>query len=303
MANELGFRCLEDWYSITADQIKQYEIPSLSKMYHNSFVLSLIATYAEKNQKEYRDGEDGMLYPWLFKSVPRNYWKEKANRKQYFDWLYLKLDLKTVEGWYTVTHHIVSSNGGAGLLKDYYGNSLLKALKDIYPETGFAPNLFSTPPNFTFENEEVIRSEIRRLEKELKFSSKQDWYRVSVKQLKALGANFLTTRGKLLRSLKLVYPEMDWDEIKLTQKGQKRAAQRWLFSCVKEILSARIPTANADSHQIGKEAEKGGGKYDIISFRVDDPDLIHAQFIASDPSTAKQGSSAFPAICFLTQSY
>lgn len=53
--------------------------------------------------------------------------------KKYFDWLAGELGIKQKEDWFEVTSEQIRQHKGEGLLV-YYGNSVAKALKTIYPE-------------------------------------------------------------------------------------------------------------------------------------------------------------------------
>jgi hypothetical protein len=55
------------------------------------------------------------------------------NQREYFDWLAKQLDIKTPDDWYNVKLADVDKLHGAGLLHQY-GNSLVKALANVYPE-------------------------------------------------------------------------------------------------------------------------------------------------------------------------
>ena len=68
---------------------------------------------------------------------------------------------------------------GGGTLLGYYDGSLLKLLKDVYPEYNWLPWEFgSTPKNF-WEKEENQREFMDLAGKQLNIKDKSDWYRVS----------------------------------------------------------------------------------------------------------------------------
>ena len=45
--------------------------------------------------------------PWKFKQVPKGYWNDENNIKQYMNWLSDKLNIKTMEDWYNVSHEVI----------------------------------------------------------------------------------------------------------------------------------------------------------------------------------------------------
>ena len=46
--------------------------------------------------------------PWKFNHVPRGYWKDENNIKEYMNWLSQKLNIKSMEDWYNVTQKVKS---------------------------------------------------------------------------------------------------------------------------------------------------------------------------------------------------
>jgi hypothetical protein len=58
----------------------------------------------------------GSIYPehkweiWKFPTVPRDYWSNLANQREYFDWLSRKLGIKNYEDWYNVTVAMAKQN-------------------------------------------------------------------------------------------------------------------------------------------------------------------------------------------------
>jgi hypothetical protein len=63
--------------------------------------------------------------PWG-KKVPNGFWDDTSNHRKFFDWLGVKLNIKTYEDWYQLTKEDVHQKGGAGLLKIHYNNSVFK---------------------------------------------------------------------------------------------------------------------------------------------------------------------------------
>ena len=57
--------------------------------------------------------------PWKFTQTPKGYWDDINNIKSYINWLSEKLDIKTMEDWYKVTHE-VNINTSINKLKIIY---------------------------------------------------------------------------------------------------------------------------------------------------------------------------------------
>lgn len=58
---------------------------------------------------------------------------DKKNQRKFFDELGKKLKIRKHKDWGRISRKIVAANGGNTLLTHYYGNSILKALREIYP--------------------------------------------------------------------------------------------------------------------------------------------------------------------------
>jgi hypothetical protein len=63
--------------------------------------------------------------------VNAGYWKNTDNQRTFFDKLATKLNVRTIDDWYSVTIQQVAHNGGAGLLK-HYNSSLRRGIVIYY---------------------------------------------------------------------------------------------------------------------------------------------------------------------------
>lgn len=237
---------MDDWYSITSEQISRVEVKSLSAQYNDSFILSLVNTFDPSINPSKRSHR---FHPWLFKSVPRNFWKNPKNRRLFFDWLYERLSFRSMENWYTIGAPVVIEFGGGGLLHDYYNNVYVAALQDIYPEHKFDLSKFTNRPHGVWQDLDVLKGVIARFEKDLKISRWSDWYRISAKQLRSVGGRYFASSSVLYEALSKVYPDIQWNLVLFETKSNKRSAQRWLFETVKEVVST-LPGA----HEVFEEA-------------------------------------------------
>jgi len=71
--------------------------------------------------------------PWRFAKVSQHFWESHSNRLRYGDWLKQTLGIRYEQDWYSVRATDVRNLGGSRFLS-YYGNSLQRALEDLYPE-------------------------------------------------------------------------------------------------------------------------------------------------------------------------
>jgi len=123
--------------------------------------------------------------------------------------------------------------GGSGLL-DYYGNSLRRALSDIYPEHNWLEWGFSKTTNFYGEIENVKRY-VFWLEKQFNISKLDDWYNVSTHRIRHFGgSHVLSIFGGKRAVLSAVYPNYEWRLI--SSKWNCQMTQKHLLNLVSQIF-------------------------------------------------------------------
>ena len=119
----LGFNKMEDWYTITTNDISQN---GGSTLLHDKFKgspsLLVSSVYPE--------------HKWLihqFSQVPKGHWDNPTNQRSFMDWLGVKLGFNKMEDWYKITADDTSQNGGSGLLSKF-NNSPSLLVSSVYPE-------------------------------------------------------------------------------------------------------------------------------------------------------------------------
>jgi hypothetical protein len=110
---------------------------------------------------------------------------------RYFDQLQQELGIKSPEDWYKFTSLDVVARKGKGLLYNYYGGSLIKALHTVYPEYTLLPWLFERVPRNFWKDMGNQRKFFDWLAKELDILTPSDWYRVSANAIVAKGGGGL----------------------------------------------------------------------------------------------------------------
>ena len=76
------------------DFIKNYG-QSLIFQYNGSHINLILSVFSNYN-----------WLPWKFNSIPKGFWDEEINVKSYMNWLSEKLNIKTMEDWYTVSREV-----------------------------------------------------------------------------------------------------------------------------------------------------------------------------------------------------
>jgi len=121
LAGELGIHKTEDWYRVCKEDFHANNGGGfLSNVHHDSPIAAVKEFEPDYPWKE-----------WLFHSVPKNFWRNSANRCRYMNWLAEKLDLQTPAAWERVSKQDFYANGGGGLLANYYGDSPVNAVAEF----------------------------------------------------------------------------------------------------------------------------------------------------------------------------
>lgn len=136
-----------------------------------------------------------------------------ANAARFLDEASKRLGIKTWEDWYQVSYgSLVKLNEGSRHLAHF--SSPRKLITSVYPQYPWNNLRFSTkrPRNFWNDSANRLRV-IQNLTKVLKIKEWEDWYRVSHKDIIAVGAQGLLGRkdrslSKLIASL---LPDYPWD--------------------------------------------------------------------------------------------
>lgn len=102
LGSYLRHSSLEDWYKVDTKTIRMSRCQYILAQYYNESIHSaLSAIYAEH-----------VWQPWKFKQVPRNFWAQSANCRQYLDWLGALLGFATLDEWYQLSANDIRNNNG-----------------------------------------------------------------------------------------------------------------------------------------------------------------------------------------------
>ena len=164
----LGYKCMEDWYSVTVEDIRKNGGAGLLEgYYHNSPSAALQSIYSEHNWElekfknkptQLRSIKNQRLYlknrklskkvTNIAKSKYIELWKSKENQQQFCNDLMTQLGYKIMADWYHVSKKDFYKNGGQVLLSKHYNNSPLEALQSIYPQHLWEQEKFYKQGNF-----------------------------------------------------------------------------------------------------------------------------------------------------------
>eukprot|EP01114_Cavostelium_apophysatum_P016205 TRINITY_DN4556_c0_g1_i1.p1 TRINITY_DN4556_c0_g1~~TRINITY_DN4556_c0_g1_i1.p1 ORF type:complete len:468 (-),score=106.38 TRINITY_DN4556_c0_g1_i1:76-1479(-) len=197
IGRQLKVEKLDDWYSITLEQVESIGGASfLPRYYGESLSKALQALYPEKE-----------WIPWKFKQVPSGFWSDRDNQKKFFDSLAKELRIKEWTDWYQVRKPQVEAHGGAGLIQNHYNGSHVRAIVSVYCDLPWIVENFHVR-----DKVEHHREILDEFGKKLNIQHFTDWYAVSPLQLDVRLSNILKGRyqNSMTRMLCLTYPENPW---------------------------------------------------------------------------------------------
>lgn len=125
LGEKLGFQSPEEWYGITKESFHEHAGGGL-----------LRCCYNDSPQLAVREFFPDLEWtPWLFVSVPQQFWKDVNNRLCYLKWLGQELNFQSTNDWYKLSSTDFKRHHGAGLLGFYSGGAVGQALSEALRET------------------------------------------------------------------------------------------------------------------------------------------------------------------------
>lgn len=227
IAEVLEIKVQEDWYKIRTKDLRTF--PGGARLLHyysGSLIKALQANFPNYNWK-----------PWFFANVPQRHWKNVANIKQYFHWLEAEFDINEPDDWYKVKLMSVYEKGGERVLSSFrhakYGDSLIHALKVVYPERNWQFWKFSPIPAQFWDDKQNQQIYFDWLSNELGIKQPNDWTRVTGHEIKRLkGEGLIHRYGGLERFIGHFCPEF----LKVSNDGPPSKGQGLLHTTVKEAF-------------------------------------------------------------------
>jgi hypothetical protein len=201
LAEEFQIKTKEDWLGIDIKKYKQNGAWGLlNACYDGSPSKALSSIYSDTTWEI-----------WRFQYVPRGYWDSLEHQREFFDWIFEKMDAISWEDWYSISNEVVHSFGGEPLLHDYYGGSLINALAKIYPEFQWQAWKFQNVSRGYWNSLESKRQYFDWIAEKMGLKNCEDWYSVDIKELGYPGnkgpMEFQHHPSNILMQ---VYPEVEW---------------------------------------------------------------------------------------------
>eukprot|EP01114_Cavostelium_apophysatum_P014087 TRINITY_DN3560_c0_g1_i1.p1 TRINITY_DN3560_c0_g1~~TRINITY_DN3560_c0_g1_i1.p1 ORF type:complete len:697 (-),score=96.12 TRINITY_DN3560_c0_g1_i1:32-2122(-) len=224
------------WYDVSESVIAKHGGSRLLKEYGGSPMKLITSVYPDEHW-------DLSKFRTRAGAKPANYWKDKDIQRKFFDDLFVKLKLKSMEDWYAVTQEQIQERGGGSLLS-HFQRSPGRAITSVYPDYKWNPAKFRTlntrPRNF-WSDLSNQRNFFDSLQEQLSISHWRQWFNITAEDVrKNGGAGVLDQhRNSLIDALSSIYPEHDWSTAPSSswKSGPSQSKhQELLFSAIQEIF-------------------------------------------------------------------
>ena len=209
---KLGYKCMEDWYRVTADDIhKNGGGGLLLQHYGNSPSSALQGIYAEHN--------------WmLWKFIDVDYLERMNGIKTFIKWLSVQLRIQDGGDWYNVGWDEVYKRGG---LLGYSSNSPFEEIKDIHPNHEWMVSKFHLT-NIYWDKVNNLLEFFNWMGLQLECYTLVDWYNVREDDVKIItGQSTFNYLPAIAKVLQWVYPEHIW-KFKQSPLGYFTTRLDWL---------------------------------------------------------------------------
>jgi hypothetical protein len=203
IADQLEFKDMNEWYSISEEKISEMGGKSLiDHHYEGSPSLAIISIYND--------------IPWNvheFDKVPNGYWNDKKNHRTWMDFIAEKYKVDRNEDWYEVCEYEACEWIGRSPINTHYAGSHVIALIKIYSDSEWHPWRFQRTFHGYWNSMENRRKYFDWLEDLWNMNSKDEWYDVFESRVSTNHGNGLLWEyysGSLSLAIMDVYPEYPW---------------------------------------------------------------------------------------------
>jgi hypothetical protein len=166
----------QDWYTVYFKHLKAVSgLPELVRTHYASSVARAVATVFHEHN----------WIPWYFRKLPKDYWSSAKNVSNFVQWLERNsLSVRQLEDWYSVTTlDLRKQRGGSSLLRKY-DFSLVKLVRDVFPDHPWDPTKFVGGPGARhWSNPANQRKFMDQVAADLEIKSREEWSRVTVQQI------------------------------------------------------------------------------------------------------------------------
>ena len=240
ISNKYKIKNPEEWYKITYKHFEESPKGESFLQYFDSSPILAIKEYLP--DYEWKE--------WLFASPSKNFWNNRKNVKDYFDWIEKKLEYKKPKDWYTISQNTLKKYNGWTIIKKGIANTLI----ETYPNYGLIPWKFKSVGNNFWKYKNNRIDYIFWLKKRLKIKNIKEWYDVSVNDfIRNYGSGILDYKKNYSSAIIEAYPKYNWQKQNFF-KGLKN--QKKLFFLIKKIYPKKKVIWNYKSNLLFKKSKK-----------------------------------------------
>jgi hypothetical protein len=147
---------------------------------------------------------------WIPGRVPRHFWEDRQNHRNYLLWLGWKLGFRKVADWYRLQSDDFKANRGHSVLA-LHGSSAVHAVIDCFPEYDWHEWLFREVPRQFWQLPANRRRYLRWLGQQLGYRQPSDWHAIRVEDIMAHdGRTLLKIHASMRDLLQEFLPQLDW---------------------------------------------------------------------------------------------
>ena len=228
---QLKLKSIDDWKYIPKQKIIQHGGRSLLVFYYSNDFEKLLSTIYPNHHWNF-DRQLINTNQKITKENVNKYFKSINNQQLFFDQLFYKLKLNSLDDWEKISKKKIIQNGGYSLLLFHYFNNKELLLSSIYPYYPWSSlsnlvnnnnknnnnnnnnnkNSENNCNNLSNEIIEIHRNYMNNLYDKLKLTSMEEWYRVPRRKITNSGRNdilsfYSNDKEKLLS---IIYPNFEW---------------------------------------------------------------------------------------------
>jgi len=205
LAKKLNVKKPQDWGNVTTQQVRaNTDGRRIIGIFCNSLLRTLSNVYPEIKWEK----------SW-FQNIKSGYWT-KENKKKFFDNFAKIHQINKPQDWGKAKHDDITRFGGKYVIGTY-GNSLIRALRDLYDDIEWKTEWFENVPSVPkghWKDQINQRRFLDEVARDLNIESPSEWGKVTLTEVISRNGNGLIShnKGSLFRTLVAAYPEVDWDK-------------------------------------------------------------------------------------------
>ena len=192
---------LNDWLKVKKKEMIDKGASKLLSIYSNDMKKLLTTIYPD--------------HPWKFpnKKYKNNKFTSIDDQRQFMDNLFIKLKLKTMDDWRSITPKEITQNGGERLISFYYSNDMKKLLSTIYPTIDWSESANIVVVTSKFASIDYQKQFMDNLYVKLNLQSLNDWLKYSQGIIIKYGGKILINKyyaKSMSKLLANIYPTHPW---------------------------------------------------------------------------------------------